>query len=329
MAEEKESGAKKEKEFDPDERFRYIGFEVHPGKIKELFKSEAEKDKWVKGIQEKRKKGAILRDSTSFDVPRVASYEKIVLTVASLILIFSIFLPWFSGYQQYEVEAVKPAAPVAAMADSLGVVDSLGMAMTAADSSAVVATETVTDTAALAADMGEVEETGEETGTAEVDRAAPEKDEHGFAAVSGVQRRKEIRREYQSASAVASLGHLGDVFSSGIILKITGLLFLIYMLFCIFGAFYTIYNLYFLKGDPDTSALRLKKAMRFAWVPVAIWVFCLIISFFGASYSFDTTDMMVQIGTGYGVGTYLGILSYGFYISLACFILSGAKAIEI
>jgi len=39
--------------------------------------------------------------------------------------------------------------------------------------------------------------------------------------------------------------------------------------------------------------------------------------------------MVKQIGTSYGTGTYLGLLSYGFYMTLACFALNGAKGVEI
>ena len=73
----------------------------------------------------------------------------------------------------------------------------------------------------------------------------------------------------------------------------------------------------------------MKKALRINWIPVGIWAFCLILSFFGASYSFDSSDMLIQIGSVYGPGTYLGLLGYGFYISLACFIMNAVKAVEI
>ena len=43
MAEKNGDGPKKDKKFDPDDRFRYIGFEVESGKLGEHFKSDAEK----------------------------------------------------------------------------------------------------------------------------------------------------------------------------------------------------------------------------------------------------------------------------------------------
>ena len=79
MAEKNGSGPKKDNKFDPDERFRYIGFEVESGKLGEHFKSDAEKNSWIKKVLNKRAKGSKLRDETSFDKPRVAGYEKIIL----------------------------------------------------------------------------------------------------------------------------------------------------------------------------------------------------------------------------------------------------------
>lgn len=323
MAEKNDSGAKKESEFDPDKRFKYVGFEVHTGKIKDLFKSEAEKEKLVEKIRAKRKRGTRLREETTFDVPRVAVYEKVVLTVTSLVLIFSLFLPWFSGYHEHLVET--EAAPVQ---QETAVVDSLGEEMTA-DPAAVVAGDT------LPAPAGTVEETelAESSETPAEDEQSGseflEKDERGFASITAMRKRKAIRKEHQEASALGALSLASVVFSSGFVLKITGIFFLIYMLLCVASGAYTLYTLYAGRGDPDTKALQLKKALRINWIPVGIWIFCLIISFLGASYSFDTGGVMKQIGTSYGIATYLSILGYGFYISLACFIMNAVKAIEI
>lgn len=309
MAEKKDSGAMPDKAFDPDKRFKYIGFEVHPGKIKDLFKTEAEKEELVKKVKAKRESGVHGREVTTFDSPRIASYEKIVLTITSLVLIVSLFFPWFSGYKEYVVESFENVAQ-----EPAAVPDSLGLAMT--DSTAAMAAEA----------------TEPATATPQPDAVEPTttaKDDKGFASITSQRKRQEVRREYQSTSAIASLGMLGDVMSSGFILKITALLFLIYMVIALGGGLYNLYALYAVKGDPDTKALKLKKIMVFAWVPVGIWVVCLILSFFGAGYSFETTDTIKQLGSSYGPGAYLGVLSYGFYISLACFIMNAVKAAEI
>ncbi|MEW6016163.1 MAG: hypothetical protein AB1690_12705 [Candidatus Zixiibacteriota bacterium] len=280
MAENEQKAAEK-KGIDPDVRFRYLGFDYQPGKIGELFKSEEEKKSWVQRIMQRRQRGAGVRDECTLMVPRVAPYEKIVLTVTSVLLVLSLFFPWFSGYKEFQVE------------------------------------QTPTEQQALTDDSGAG---GTET---------PQKDERGFASISAAKKKVEIRKEYASATALGAFGYLGDVLSSGFILMLTGILFLIYMLLCIGLAAYTLYALYGVKGDPDTKAVKLKKILRWNWIPVAIWGFCLIISFFGADYSFNTANTLVQIDKSYGIGTYLGILSYGFYITLFAFIMNAVKAIEI
>ncbi len=338
MAEKKDKEEMSGNQLDPDARFKYVGFEVHPGKIGDLFKSEAEKEKWVERVREKRKKGSRLREKSSFDVPRVAGYERIVLALTSVMLIVSLFLPWFSGYSEYVVEA-KTAAKTqgtVGLADS-SMVDSL-MDSTAAGTAEMTDQKSRPGTVATTAQGGAApsgglanESTPEGTaGTEAIGGTELEKDEHGFSAITGVKKRKEIRKEYHSASAIGSLRMIGDVFSSGIILKITGLLFLFYMLLCVFSAFYTLYILFGFKSDADTVALKLKRILRFNWIPVGIWFFCLIISFFGAGYSFNLGEGgLNQLGNSYGISVYLGLLGYGFYISLACFIMNAVKAIEI
>ncbi len=338
MAEKKDKEETSGKQLDPDARFKYVGFEVHPGKIGDLFKSEAEKEKWVERVREKRKGGSRLREKSSFDEPRVAGYERIVLAITSLLLIVSLFLPWFSGYSEYEVEAKTATKTEGAvgLTDS-SMVDSL-MDSTAAGAAEMTGQKSqLSDVATAAKDeaapSGELanESIPEGTAGAEgVGRTELEKDEHGFSAITGVKKRKEIRKEYHSASAIGSLSMIGDVFSSGIVLKITGLLFLVYMLLCVFSAFYTLYILLGFKADADTVALKLKRILRFNWIPVGIWFFCLIISFFGAAYSFNLGGGgLNQLGNSYGISVYLGLLGYGFYISLACFIMNAVKAIEI
>ncbi len=106
MVENQNKGTSGDRSADPDLRFKYLGFEVKPGKIGNLFRSEDEKQSWIKRILEKRKSGVKLREECSLTEPRVAPYERIVLTITSLLLIFSLFLPWFSGYKESEVATI-------------------------------------------------------------------------------------------------------------------------------------------------------------------------------------------------------------------------------
>ncbi len=328
MTEKKDNGGDKGKAaFDPEKRFRYVGFEVYQGKkIKGLFKSESEQKGWVQRVLDKRAKGNKIREHTQFDVPRVAGYEKIVLAIASVVLIASLFFPWFSGHTEYIVETEKPVVEEAVIDSTM--VDSL------ADSMAVLA-DLTTDTIAVAdeeavAAVLETEVAGEDPSTSLI---VSEKDEKGFTSIASVRIRKEIKREYFNVSALGALGllgsHGGDIFSSGFVVIITAILIIIYMLFCVFSAGYALYLIFLGDKNADKNALQLKKGLRLNWLPIAIWACGLVISFVGASYAFDTSEMVTQIGESYGPATYLGLLSYGFYISIAVFVLSATKAAEI
>jgi hypothetical protein len=285
MTENPNRGADGPRSIDPELRYKYLGFEVKPGKIENLFGSDSEKESWIKKILDKRKAGIRLREDCSLTEPRVASYERIVLTITSLLIVFSLFLPWFSGVKEIEIESAPTTQ----------------------------------------------QQAGAATGAA-VDQAA-QKDDQGFSSITGIKKKKEIRREYYSMSAMGALASIGDVggkiFSSGIILMFTGFLFIIYMLLCLGLAGYTIYSIHTLKGDSDTVALKLKKILKYSWAPVIIWVFCLLISVIGADYSFNTAGSLKQLGSSYGISAYLGFLTYGFYLSLAAFVLNAVKAIEI
>ena len=84
----------------PDERFHYIGFDVFPGKPAELFKSDAEKQNFVKAVVDKRSKKDFIRDHCSLLIERVSSLERVVLITTSVIILLSLFLPWYSAYNE-------------------------------------------------------------------------------------------------------------------------------------------------------------------------------------------------------------------------------------
>ena len=66
-----------EKRINEKERFRYIGFEVFPGNPKDLFKSDAEKEKLVDAVISKRDKGEIIRDGCTLMVDRVSLVDRL------------------------------------------------------------------------------------------------------------------------------------------------------------------------------------------------------------------------------------------------------------
>jgi len=286
MTENQEKGSIRDSTTDPDLRFKYLGFEVKPGRIGNLFKNEDDKRNWIQRILERRQTGSKMREECTLTAPRVASYEKIILTITSLLLVFSLFLPWFSGYEE---TTITPA--------------------------------TTSQESGISSSTGEA---GTQTG---------QKDESGFTSLSATRKKQEVRREYYSTSALGALGSIGDflgkMLTSGIALMLTGLLYIIYILLCPVLAVYNLYAIYGIKGDPDSVALKFKKVLKYNWLPVIIWTFCLIISVAGGDYSFSTSGSIKQLGNSYGLTVYLGILSWGFYMSLAAFIVNAIKAVEI
>lgn len=299
------------------QRFKYIGFEVFPGKAKDLFKSDAEREKFIGGVRQKREKGDTLRDGCTLLEERVSMTDRLVLTLASVIIFATLFIPWYSVYNEIVEETPVPVVnEQAAMPTDSALLAAGGdttLAAVPADSSAAVA---ATDTAAGGAPEKEV---ASQSSAEEV--------------ITGYVAKRKVRKEYERVSGLGSfigLGSIGSyVFSSGGILIITAIVFLIYALLCIGLPAYTMYGLYGLKGDPDQRALALKKMLRFNWVPVILFVLGVVLSFIGADYGFNAQSMFTSLGGSYGPAVFLGSLSWGVLISLSAFILVAVKGVEI
>lgn len=337
------------------ERLRYIGFDVFPGKPKDLFRSDAERQKHVEAILAKRKKGQILRDHCSLFEERVSVLDRLVLTVASLVIVTSLFLPWFAVSNTI-IEEVEPGTPsqaeVAAELDS-SAVDSLAMAGVASDSAVsgaavepdqTTGAEATTGDSAVAGAAIEPGETtdeemsGEETAVgategsdsgvvASVSEGRAEQVIHGYVAV-----KKKIHKEYSRVSGIgmfASLGSVGSkVFSSGVLLIVTAIFVLVYALLCLALPAYTLYSLFGQKGHPDERALKLKRVLRLNWMPIVLFVVMFILSFFGAEYGFDPA-IYDSIGDSYSVAAFLGSLTWGVLLTLSAFTLVAVKGVEI
>ena len=97
---DKEKKTQTEKRIDENQRFRYIGFEVFPHKPKDLFKSDADRQKFVEAVKKKRQKGELLREECTLVEERVSMGEQIVLAVASVVILIALFLPWYSVYNE-------------------------------------------------------------------------------------------------------------------------------------------------------------------------------------------------------------------------------------
>lgn len=298
------------------QRFKYIGFEVFPGKAKDLFKSDAEKEKYVGGVRQKREKGDTLRDGCTLLEERVSMTDRMVLTLASVIIFATLFIPWYAVYNEIVEDAPVPV-PVGqnAMVSDSGMVANVGDSLASAtDTSATVA---AVDTAAGGA--------GAQPNV--VSASAAEE------VISGYVAKKKVHKEYARLTGIGtflSLGSVGSyVFSSGGILVITAIIFMIYALLCIGLPAYTLYGIYGLKGDPDQRALQLKKMLRFNWIPLMLFVLVIVLSFIGADYGFEAKTLFTSLGASYGPAAFLGSLSWGVMISLSAFILVAVKGVEI
>jgi len=81
----------------PEERFRYIGFEVFPKHIREFWKSDGERQEHVAHVRETGGRFVPLSRSNSMVAAGAISLpERITLTLTSALLAVSPFMPWFS-----------------------------------------------------------------------------------------------------------------------------------------------------------------------------------------------------------------------------------------
>ena len=320
---------------DEKKRFNYIGFEVFPGEPKDLFKSDAEKKKYVDKVQAKRQGHDALREDCTLLEERVSGFDRIVLTIAAVVVVASLFLPWYSAYNEIVEEAVVKENPVVmAASDSLDLSAASDSAGAMVDSAALIMAEQTSETAPSGTDTSVMAATGTNTEGATGALGESQPSSSSEEVISGFTgRRKSIHKEYDHLTGLgvfASFGSIGStVFSSGFVLIISGILMLVYQLLCLALPAYTIYGMYGVKGDADQKALALKKIVRYNWIPVIIFVLVLFISFIGANYGFDAPSMYTSLGDSYGVGAILNTFSWGVIVTLGGFVLLAAKGSEI
>jgi hypothetical protein len=83
-------------------RYRYIGFEVYPKKPKRFWKSDEEKRRLLEEVKKKSAKTAVEeRDHSLVRALVFSGVDRMILTVTSLLLTISFFLPWFSVRGEY------------------------------------------------------------------------------------------------------------------------------------------------------------------------------------------------------------------------------------
>jgi hypothetical protein len=275
--------AKKDvKRISDEERLRYIGFEVFPGKPGELFKSDAERLQLIEQAKARRSSGQIIRDSCTLMFERVSKGERLIMTIAAVAVLVALFLPWYSLYNEVPVAGTGPTAGAA----------------------------------------------GNPGGGQSI---AGESDNEEIITMTKFQRKTTRNTTTQlgimGPLAIASAG--GALFSSGLALMLTAVVFLALTLACIGLPIMTLRSLYGSQKDADQWALQLKKILRYNWIPMIAFGAGLFLSFFGGDYGFNAKETMSSLGTSYGAGAYLGSLSWGFFVALAGSTMLALKGIEI
>jgi len=85
------------KEAEPDDAFKYLGFDVYPGKIEEFWKSEDEKKQYVQGVKTRGGQTSVLdREQALLNVRLMTPVDKIISIIGSVFLIISFVLPVYS-----------------------------------------------------------------------------------------------------------------------------------------------------------------------------------------------------------------------------------------
>lgn len=89
--------AKAEKTNPQELRFNYLGFEYLPGKLKDFWTSEDEKQKYLKKIRERKDTQISMeRDFSIVNSNQLNKADRIIISVASALMILSLFMPYYS-----------------------------------------------------------------------------------------------------------------------------------------------------------------------------------------------------------------------------------------
>ncbi|MEZ5358564.1 MAG: hypothetical protein R3F48_06995 [Candidatus Zixiibacteriota bacterium] len=320
-------GENKIKAFNPEERFKFIGFEVFPGKAGDIFSSEEErKTLKAKVMASFRRSEGEVREGCTLMEERVSGLEKAFLTVVSVLLLASLVMPWFSGYYEITTERLVPVTTESSAVLNEGGATGGDGAAAMTDSNAVAAVEQPAEA---------VQETAEAAATeADQDSTAMMASQDPDYVPPGMTKISEIHSEYHSVTGIGALFSLGTfgeyIFSSGFALMLTGVLMIVYFISCLLFGIYNLYIIYGVKkASSDEYALHLKKMLKLNWYPVILWLAMFVLSMIGGSYGFDSSNMVVQVGESYGLGAFVGLSSYGLFVALGAYLILALKGKEI
>jgi len=245
MTEEKKNLAAR-KRITEKERFSYIGFEVFPKDPKELFDSDAEKEKFLANVRARHEKHDHLRESCTLLEERVSFTDRIAVTVGAVMVFVALFLPWYSVYNE-----IVEDAPVAQIIEEPVVSSDDPEEAAFEDAAADPVADNVTADIPAADVSEEVSSAAAETQDAEVSdsegaEAAADDGEAIYSPLTSISEeldgelitalvaKKSIHKEYARLSGIGgiiSFGTTGSyLFSSGISLILTVILFIVYTL---------------------------------------------------------------------------------------------------
>jgi len=107
-----------------EDRFRYIGFEVFPKRIREFWRSDAERANYLNRVRETAGRFVPLSRANSFVATKILStFEKTVLALTSVLLVVAPFLPWFSftrGEERFSYTGFSVLAHMGRVMEYLG-----------------------------------------------------------------------------------------------------------------------------------------------------------------------------------------------------------------
>ncbi len=206
---------------------------------------------------------------------RVSLVDRLVLTIACVVILAALFLLGCSAYNEV-AEEVTEQATTAMTTDSLltdsTLADSTMLAANLGDSIAMMAVVTGEEGQAAegTSEVSETPEVAADEGTAGPKMAVTKGDHEDEELIHGYVAKKKVHRDYSKMSGLGSVLALGSVgpmvFSSGGILVLTAFILLIYALGCIGLPLYTLWGLYGTKGNSDERALQLKRITKFNWI---------------------------------------------------------------
>ncbi|MCK5125138.1 MAG: hypothetical protein KAR42_02685 [candidate division Zixibacteria bacterium] len=317
-----------------DERFKYIGFDVFPGKAGNIFKSDEEHKSLVKKVMASfgHSEGEVRERCTLLE-ERVSGFEKSFLAAAAVLLVVSLFLPWFSGHFENVTTRLVPIQFAGSQSDQPA--DNPEGDNAVVDSMAVAGAEEIAEVVEPAIEEA-TEPPAQELAldSTIVDSIAVAAVEDENVIPPGMRKIQETTSDPRSLTgfgALLSLGTYGSmIFSSGFILMLSAILLIVYFISCLGMAGFNLYILYGVKKkSSDEYALHLKEMLKYNWYPVYLWLAVIVLAFIGAEYGFDSSEMVVQVGDSYGISSFMGLSSIGMFLPLAAFLILALKGKEI